>query len=217
MPRLLGTTALLLALALAAGGCDDACREGQTLCAGACRDAASFESDPDHCGACGVACGAGTCAAGACQCAAGAPPCAQANPRCCAAGATCADGACTCPAGPAAGCGETCCPGGAACCTDGLCPRPHANGLGQTYYDCGAPDEWTADQARLAGEAWRPTGTTWEAGQCSRCVCRQSTGEAAVWCYTGSNAQGLVLVTTPPTENCLAAPCPYPGNGVPWH
>ncbi len=188
MARIPGTTALLLALALAAA-CDTevvACRpEGETRCAGVCRDAASFQTDPDNCGACGVVCGLSGCADGACQCG-GLTPLA---------------------------CGDACCAG--PCCGSG-CQTAHANGLGQTYQDCGSLDEWTADQARLAGEAWSATGTTRGEAVCSvNCVCRESAGQAAVWCYAGSNAPGLVLVTDSP--NCFAAACPFPGYGLPWH
>jgi hypothetical protein len=55
-----------------------------------------------------------------------------------------------------------------------------------------------------------------ESGLCSvNCLCRQTSTQAAVWCYGGSNAKGLVLVTAFP--NCFAAACPFPGNGVAWH
>jgi hypothetical protein len=75
------------------------------------------------------------------------------------------------------------------------------------YFDCGALDQYTLAQARLAAESWSPTGTTFESGLCSpSCLCRQTTTQAAVWCYAGSNAEGRVRVTE--TPNCFAAFCP---------
>ena len=227
MARLPGTTALLLAIALAAGGCEDACPDGQTRCAGACRDAAFFLSDADNCGACGVACGLGACADGACQCDAGATPCPAANPLCvdlltdaqhcgacevaCRSDQLCLAGGCQC--GGLAECGDACCAGP---CCGSRCQTAHANGLGQTYHDCGALDAWTLEQARLAAQAWSPSGPTQEEGICSvNCVCRESTGQAAVWCYTGSNAPGYVRVSEGPF--CRAALCPMPGIDPRWH
>lgn len=98
-----------------------------------------------------------------------------------------------------------------------MCPLAHQNGLGQTYYDCGAIDAHTQAQAELAAQAWSPSGTTQPAGQCSvACLCRLTATQAAVWCYAGSEPRvGLVLVTNSP--NCAAAACPFPGSGIAWH
>lgn len=76
-------TALLAALALA--GCPSeekgGCPSGLVPCGLLCLDPASFQTDADNCGACGIACGIGTCAGGVCQCE-GVTSCPAQNPRC---------------------------------------------------------------------------------------------------------------------------------------
>jgi hypothetical protein len=102
-------------------------------------------------------------------------------------------------------------------CCGSACQTAHANGLGQTYFDCGALDQHTAEQARLAALAWNPSGTPVVSGlSCGLCLCQVRGGQAAVWCYAGSNAKGQVRVTN--TPNCLAAVCPLGGPGdLVWH
>jgi hypothetical protein len=122
MARLTPWTALLAALlSVAAAGCGadkngQACPSGQTFC-GTCRDPASFQTDPDNCGACGIACGHGTCAGGVCQCD-GWTFCAGQNPRC----ADTQNDPANCN-----GCGLACTKPGAGC-AGGICgcyaPRP---------------------------------------------------------------------------------------------
>jgi hypothetical protein len=108
-------------------------------------------------------------------------------------------------------CGATCCAGTGCCGTVGTCQTSHPNGLGGAYFDCGALDEHTAAQARLAAESWSAAGQTVESGlPCSACLCRQTATQAAVWCYVGSNARGRVEVTNSP--NCFAAACPFVGS-----
>ena len=79
------TAALLAALVAGTAGCpaekhEDPCPSGQTFCAG-CRDPASFQTDPNNCGSCGLRCGTGTCVGGVCQCE-GWTSCPGQNPRC---------------------------------------------------------------------------------------------------------------------------------------
>ncbi len=173
------------------------------------------------------------CTSGACHCPAGEVVCGTAPGTCvneqtdihncggcgtvCATGASCASGTCHCPQGPATGCGTACCAGGSACCTGNACPPAHSNGLNGNYFDCGALDAHTHEQAQLAAISWGASGTTFESvPSCPNfCLCRQTTTQAAVWCYSVSPVSGLVALTNSP--NCLAAACPSGVNGVAWH
>jgi len=203
-------------------------------CGSTCVDLASDES---HCGACPTTCATGaTCTSGVCQCPTGQSVCDGAcvnrstdEAHCgtcgwvCASGATCTTGACTCPSEQplvcgVPGAGGSCCAGDG-CCGDGTsCQTAHWNGLSANYYDCGALDQHTLEQARLAALSWAPPGQgqTVEVGlQCGFCLCRQTASQAAVWCYAGSPLKGFVAVTG--SGNCLAAFCPSGVNGVAWH
>lgn len=86
MARLLARLALpfLVAVALAGAGCGPKSKDCTgVLCGGACVDPASFQTDPNNCGFCGIRCGAGaTCSGGACQCALGTDLCPLLVPRC---------------------------------------------------------------------------------------------------------------------------------------
>jgi hypothetical protein len=94
-----------------------------------------------------------------------------------------------------------------ACCGTG-CQTQHSNGLGQTYFDCGALGEHTRAQAELAAEAWRPSGSTIDATVlcASPCLCRATPTEAAVWCFAGGILEGFVKEI--PSPICSAA-CPF--------
>lgn len=153
----------------------------------------ALATDPMNCGACGERCAAGAaCFAPSCAC----PP---AQPTVC---------------GAAPG---TCC-AGAACCDGGACPPGHANGLGQTYHDCGAQDADTGGQALLAADAWSPGGNTvapylW----CGvpDCICREKGADAAVWCYGATTLSGRVRLTA--GGSCTgSATCPFE-TALPWH
>jgi len=118
--------AALVTLTAVACGADKAsmsCPSGQTFCGGTCRDPASFQTDPDDCGACGISCGTGTCAGGVCQCGA-ATFCTGQNPRC----ADTQNDPANCN-----GCGLACTEPGAGC-QGGVCgcyaPRPNDCGGG---------------------------------------------------------------------------------------
>ena len=120
---LIAALAALTAVACGADKATPSCPSGQTFCGGTCRDPASFQTDPDHCGACGVRCGTGTCAGGVCQCE-GATFCATQNPRC----ADTQNDPANCN-----GCGLACTEPGAGC-QGGVCgcyaPRPNDCGGG---------------------------------------------------------------------------------------
>lgn len=223
----------------AASGCGNACPLTNDVCVGGtCRCPTSTTpcptvspstcvntaTDPQNCGACGTTCTGGrVCSGSACRCPGSQTECGGTCAdtatdeqncgscgRACAAGLVCTGGDCTCPAAGGIACAQ-----GASCCPSGVCQTAHANGLGQTYFDCAALDLHTLDQARLAALVWAPSGTPFESGlQCGLCLCRQTGTQAAVWCYAGSNAKGLVRVTN--TPNCPAAFCPGTGD-LAWH
>jgi hypothetical protein len=97
-----------------------------------------------------------------------------------------------------------CCEGGSAC------QPPHANGLGQTYYDgCNAPyaaGQTTLTAAQAAADAWGAGSTTFGTSCGTSCVERQrsSDGKCAVWCYGQAPFAGRV---GEPSSGCALA-CP---------
>lgn len=198
----------------------------------------SKAKDPKNCGDCGHACpAAATCSGSTCQCPAATPTICAATNTCanlksdvnncgacgivCAAGASCTTptnattAQCACPTGDVV-CGRSsgvagkCCAGNG-CCPSGACQTAHANGLGQSYYDCGALDEHTQSQAVAAAQAWAPAGTPVESTTCVDCICAIQGTQAAVWCYAGGTAAGRVGLYDGVTS-CLATPgCPQQG------
>lgn len=194
---------------------------------GSCVD---VRSDPKNCGACGAACALAnaTCQDGGCACAPPLPdPCLVADGgRCvdrasdpencgacghaCDAGQGCADGGC---AATCTGivCRTTCCQQGTACCGS-ACETQHANGLGQSYFDCNPLGTFDPTTAAEAAAAWAPAGTN-RLTPCggSNCLDRTTTGspsDCARWCYDGPFA-GLVTHVTPISNVCL---CPVPSS-----
>jgi hypothetical protein len=99
-------------------------------------------------------------------------------------------------------CGTACC-AGTGCCGGGACQPAHANGLGQSYYDCAALGTWTLASARLAAGAWAPTGGT-DSGQffSGDCLSRATASACATWCYTGTFAGQVKL--NPLSVLCLS-------------
>ena len=106
------------------------------------------------------------------------------------------------PAGQVA-CGTSCC-AGTGCCA-GACQPAHANGLGQSYYDCGALGTYTLVTARLAAAAWAPAGgTDTEPFFGGNCFARATATACATWCYTGTfagrvNLNTISVACLPPT------------------
>jgi hypothetical protein len=217
-----------------------ACEAPKQVCNGTtCVDLQTSEA---HCGGCNQPClvQGQQCQTGTCACAAGFTACPVASPTHCAnlqtseadcgacgiacpSGATCTTGACACPAGPVAGCGATCCAGGDACCPDGGCQLAHANGVGGTYFECGAQDQHTPAQAALAAASWAPGGAPGAGFPCQAdaCLCWENATatQAGIWCFAGSAQKGLARITT---GTCAVAACPTgtfsaPINAVRWH
>jgi hypothetical protein len=159
---------------------------------GSAQKCVKLADDEANCGTCGNACPTGgTCTTGACGCAIGSVTCGR--------------------TGGAAG---TCCAGNA-CCGTG-CQKPHDNGLGQTYYDCGDVDQWTQAQATLAAGAWSSAPIS-DSFNCPSCKCVTNGASSAVWCYSGSTSAGFVALSATPT--CSAALCPVPNTASTfrWH
>ncbi|HET6410445.1 MAG TPA: hypothetical protein VFG53_00150 [Anaeromyxobacter sp.] len=117
--------------------------------------------------------------------------------------------------GHSSGAPGACCAGSACC--GSSCQTSHSNGLGQNYYDCGALNQHTANQAIAAAQAFAPTGTVVAAPNCPNCVCNSSGAASAVWCYSGSQSSGLVQLFTGATD-FLQTSCPLPGlsSVFPW-
>jgi hypothetical protein len=80
-------------------------------------------------------------------------------------------------------CGASCC-AGTGCCTGG-CQTAHSNGLGQSYYDCGALGTYSSATAQAAAAAWAPTGGTNTTDVQGNCLSRQTATACATWCYAG--------------------------------
>jgi hypothetical protein len=98
-------------------------------------------------------------------------------------------------------CGTACC-AGTGCCS-GACQTAHANGLGQSYFDCGILRTYTQETARLAAAAWAPTGGTDTVEFFSGSCLSRATGSAcATWCYEG-NFKGQARLNTSSTY-CLS-------------
>jgi hypothetical protein len=122
------------------GTCNQSCPSGQANCNGTCRNLAT---DPQHCGACGMACAMGlVCAARVCACPSGqtlcsgacvdlrsnADHCGMCGVRC--ASGMCQAGACACPAG------QTACGPSNDTCVDTQTDAQHCGGCGRA---CMAP------------------------------------------------------------------------------
>jgi hypothetical protein len=188
------------------------------------------QTDADHCSACGNACPLtnDVCVGGACDCPASLPD--ECGSSCvnrqtdeancgtcgtdCPSGSTCESGTCQCASGSTP-CGTTCCPGNA-CCGGTGCQTAHLNGLGQTYFDCGALDTHTRGQAILAAAAWSASGTDVDGttGCGPSCFCRQTATQAAIWCYIGSAPAQTGKVFTVASPNCFAVNCS--SGGLSW-
>lgn len=207
-----------------------------TRCGSRCTNLAA---DAANCGQCGHACPTGaTCSGGDCHCPAATPDLCESGNKCvnqdtdrnncgecghvCPTGATCASGDCSCGDGKVA-CGAAagqCC-AGTACCSGGACQAAHANGLGQTYYDCGALDQHTAAQAELAARAYATAGQVEQSQNCGGCWCGTNSAgspiHTAIWCPAGSTSAGLVQVFE--AVSCLQVGCPTPGSPTTftWH
>lgn len=199
-------------------------------CNGGC---VSFATDAANCKTCGHACPTGaTCASAECQCPSATPKLCPSSNTCvntvtdaancgacgfaCPSTATCAASSCACPDAKII-CGSSpgqCC-AGTTCCTGGTCQTAHANGLGQSYYDCSATmGQWTATQAIAAAQAFAPSAPVIETGTllggCLNCKCTTKGSQAAVWCYAGSPSAGLVGLYDAAT--CQTTPgCPAQG------
>ncbi len=103
---------------------------------------------------------------------------------------------------------------GTTCCGN-ACATKHSNGLGDSYFDCGAlgtpglATTYTQAMATAAATAWTPSGTVAGPGQCgnggsaSICMSKTTGDSCAVWCYTKALA-GRVRLTTGST----ACACP---------
>jgi hypothetical protein len=186
-------------------------------CSGTCVPA---DEDEANCGACGKVCATGaTCTSSACHCPGATVVCGTAPGACvdtetdeghcgdcatvCPTGATCTAGDCACPGSPSAICGTgagTCCEGTGCC--GGSCQTEHANGLGQSYYDCLAVGTRTLASALAAADAWSAgTDVDLSGTLCpSNCYGRRNAAgtQYAIWCYTGSAFAGHVRVATGP-------------------
>jgi hypothetical protein len=185
-------------------------------------------NDAANCGACGRACATGfVCTARACVCPAGKTECSGAcvdtksdQNNCgscgnrCATGKSCVNSACVCPAGKL-DCGGACCDG-TLCCPGNACQPAHANGLGQSYFDCsplgtpGNPATYSLSMAQEAAGAWNASGTSVPTA-CGgeTCLGWRTSSDCAVWCY-GSTLAGYVY------RNAIASlVCTCPVVGTP--
>jgi hypothetical protein len=93
----------------------------------------------------------------------------------------------------------------------------HANGLGQTFYDCKPAGTYDVDQASAAAAAWPVTAPTKIVNTCTVMggttsnVCEQTMSSCACWGYadTGSaKGTGHVHVNNTPTCICPSAADP---------
>jgi hypothetical protein len=206
------------------------------VCAQTCVDK---QTDPQNCGTLCSHCATGAmCNAGQCACPAGEDVCGSGTSAACtdrqtdeqncgtcgnrcATGASCAAGSCACPTSIPVACGGNagqCCAGNG-CCAGSACQTVHANGLGQSYYDCGSLNQHTPAQAQLAAQAWDPTATLLLAPTCGdpNCLCAQGSAKAAIWCYFGSQLDRVGRVLMTPSPNCAAAVCPSTAYGSNWN
>jgi hypothetical protein len=193
-------------------GGDCLCPEGEVVCGAAPGACVDTRTDEENCGGCGAACMVGgVCTAGVCECPAALPELCPAQGdlpatcvdidtdeqncgvcrRACEDGETCTGGVCCGTGLPV--CDSTCCGGGTACC-DGLCPYPHQNGLGQSYFSCTPVGTHTRAAAEEAARAWNPDGVAPEfVPNCALdCLGWQTQSACAVWCHDANPLAGRV-------------------------
>jgi hypothetical protein len=190
----------------AAGLCNSTCAVGFSNCTQPVAPAPDdgcetpTSSSTTSCGGCARACASDhvqtlTCASGLCtsSCAAGYFNCSR-------------------PAAPAADDGCEC--AGTACCGSS-CQTNHANGLGQNFLDCVAPNTYTDTQASAARTAWGMVSTsdftdTTNCGDGTPMVCRQTASSCACWGYNA----GVVKPGTGHVHlNNASNGCMCPGAG----
>jgi hypothetical protein len=118
-------------------------------------------------------------------------------------------------------CNGACCDGNACCSGGSDCQTAHANGLGQSYYDCTPLDSWTPDEAVLAAAAWAPSGSPVPVTHCaSPCLCTTKGTQSAIWCYAAPGAALAGKGAVSDTSACVTAICPFGGSGngtFGWH
>jgi hypothetical protein len=120
------------------------------------------------------------------------------------------DASLACTASTCPSCGSGCTP----CCTaTGTCKVVHANGEGQTFYDCAALDTHDQTQAMEACVAFSKNSSqcTQSSNFCSSiiyAICSVAASTCHCWQYTGPNAGTVQSPTTGCSAQCGSASDP---------
>jgi hypothetical protein len=173
--------------------CSYVCQAGYADCINTAPDLDGCETsinDLKNCGGCGNACSLQNCASTSCDGRTCSYVCNQGFHDCNAAVAPDLDG-CECNT-----------PG---CCAN-ACQSVHANGVGQSYYDCTAPGTINATQAHSACGAFTGDATVCTSINCGagKAICGVANGSCVCWNYSGT-AGGHVFASKTVTCTCASA------------